>query len=730
MKVEHVRVERLRSVLRAELRDIGNFNVAIGKNNSGKSTLLSAIQTFFACLSDGQVVALGPKLGKTIDFTGRDTTLPIEIELQFSISLAERDGLLRSIALEAPQLKNAVDGLDPNLLLSATLCIVGDPNRFAYVSKLALVGVGAEQVILMVSSASASELHAKMSNFQRAKVDSEQIAAAARRVDQDDWKRLREGSSPRIPRSYLIRQMSGDEPSSTVAQLIESLLNENASFADFKRAVESSGERRLDEAESHLSAPLKNPLDTFSGQETEVPKYVLNCLRLIANTRILYLSERRKPLGQEEAQRLLALKVRRGGNEALKNIQETVHALLGVHIDAFESASSGTDKKAEMDVDEFLLEVNGAGVREALRLILDFEFQQPSILLVEEPEVHLHPALEIAMMRFLKQISASCQVFVSTHSTNFLDAGDLRNVYLVSKEKHTNVQLLDLEEAQSKIPKELGLRLSTLFMFDRLLFVEGPSDEATVRELANKVGVNLAQRNVGFIRMGGVRNFTHYANEAILSFLSKRQVEIFFLLDHDEKDNQEVETIKTRLGDKATVKILSKREIENYLLKPKAIAAFIGSKTRSAGKTGTALSPERISELLSACADELKEFTIGKHVVKFLCKPVFVTDSWIGEISKVGTKGAIQAELDKQINSVIERKNSAEEVYDRESAALAQRWDSEKLNLVPGTELLDKVFQNYGVRFKKETDSSKIAVEMGTEEIDPELVDFIKCVAR
>jgi predicted ATP-dependent endonuclease of OLD family len=119
MKVEHVRVERLRSVLHAELPEIGKFNVTIGKNNSGKSTLLSAIQTFFACLSDGQVVTLGPKLGKAIDFTGKITTLPIEIELRFSISLAERDGLLRSIALEAPQLKNAVDGLDPNLLLSA-----------------------------------------------------------------------------------------------------------------------------------------------------------------------------------------------------------------------------------------------------------------------------------------------------------------------------------------------------------------------------------------------------------------------------------------------------------------------------------------------------------------------------------------------------------------------------------------------------------------------------------
>jgi len=100
-------------------------------------------------------------------------------------------------------------------------------------------------------------------------------------------------------------------------------------------------------------------------------------------------------------------------------------------------------------------------------------------------------------------------------------------------------------------------------MFDRLVFVEGPSDEAVIREIANTLAVNLAQRNVGFVRMGGVRNFTHYATEAILSFLSKRQVEMWFLLDHDEQRQEEIVRIKERLGQRASVHVLRKREIEN-----------------------------------------------------------------------------------------------------------------------------------------------------------------------
>ncbi len=132
------------------------------------------------------------------------------------------------------------------------------------------------------------------------------------------------------------------------------------------------------------------------------------------------MTERRKQVGKEEAERLLQLKVERGGDDALSNIKQKVAALLGVKIDAFAAAAGhSSNRAAEMDVDNFLLEVNGSGIKEALRLILDVEFQKPNMLLVEEPEVHLHPALETNLMGYLKKVSSECQVFISTHSDYF-----------------------------------------------------------------------------------------------------------------------------------------------------------------------------------------------------------------------------------------------------------------------------------------------------------------------
>jgi len=118
------------------------------------------------------------------------------------------------------------------------------------------------------------------------------------------------------------------------------------------------------------------------------------------------------------------------------------------------------------------------------------------------------------MMRFLKEISQTSQVFITTHSTNFLDSGDYQRIYLVTKGyfvtsyKITLIEALALKEAEAKIPIELGIRLSSLFMYDRLVFVEGPSDELMIREFCNKLSVNLSRGNVGFILLRGIGNLS------------------------------------------------------------------------------------------------------------------------------------------------------------------------------------------------------------------------------
>src|SRR5580765_4878910 len=112
MYLETVSVKKYRSIDASELLHCGGFNVLIGKNNAGKSALLFAIDAFFVTIRKGQVVDVNPSFGRDIDYFERSEA-PIDLTLIFILSRPERDKLIRDIVADAPQMKNAAEGLDP-----------------------------------------------------------------------------------------------------------------------------------------------------------------------------------------------------------------------------------------------------------------------------------------------------------------------------------------------------------------------------------------------------------------------------------------------------------------------------------------------------------------------------------------------------------------------------------------------------------------------------------------
>ncbi|NER05210.1 MAG: AAA family ATPase, partial [Okeania sp. SIO3C4] len=513
MRLHSVKIKRLRSIEEVELKDCGDFNVLIGKNNSGKSSILLAINTFFKCIKDGNIITLNPTIEKEIDFFNKETNSPIEIIIVFGLDRDDKDVLINEIIHTAPQMKNAVGNIEFAQQLLITLKIAPPPRTYSLVTQMKLVNnymndINLDQgsFILTIDDSAAKELYNKSLKYSQQVKDTKKLDRITSKIDMSprllrDWK-----SEDDIPISYFFRDFFvGNQINSDIVSEIENIYEESQSYEQFIKSTKAIADRIKEEAKKNLEKPLLNKIDTFTGEENLIPNYAKHILERVSKLKVTHLIEQRQSIGKEDAERLLLLKMRRGGEQNLSNIKDTVLSLLGVKIDAFQAEFKTLEKaelNAELDVDDFLVEVNGSGIREALRLVLDFEFEQPNILLIEEPEIHLHPALEISMMRYLKRISSRCQIILTTHSTNFLDTGEMQNVYLVSKPDSTQIQKLDIQEAETKIPQELGIRLSSLFMFDRLVFVEGKSDEDVIREWASKLGVNFSQANVGFVIIG------------------------------------------------------------------------------------------------------------------------------------------------------------------------------------------------------------------------------------
>ncbi|MGY4098531.1 ATP-dependent nuclease [Nocardia sp. R16R-3T] len=740
MRLERLEVRRFRSIEEVVIRSFGDFNVLIGKNNSGKSNILAAIDVLFKFFALRQVATRKTDLNKTVDYFERDTSYPISITCIVDVGSDAVAKIVESIATEYPQVQNALPKRYFDLQICVEIRVVKrDSEDVQYVSSLSLVDISEEfdelkdarrYNLLEVSDAAAIEI-AKMT------FDIRGLENDIRGIDSflENWdgsSELEIESRPRrIVQSSITRSLRAASVSDeTIAAITSFVAADSISSKEIRTRIENRRivlQEKLDVANSQTISSL---ITAYAGAEGTIPDYIGLTLGILASEGALHLADRRAPIGSREASRLLRLKMTRGEDLTLKSIQSTVQTLLGVKIDAFAGESSNVTARyqpeAELDVNDFLVEVNGSGVREALRVVLDVAFEEPAILLVEEPEVHLHPALEIAMLQHLKTISKGTQVFLTTHSTNFVDSGDLGNIYIVKNIRSTSVQHVDTTTAEDELPKELGIRLSSVFMFDRLVFVEGQTDETIIRSFATKLNLNLSEKNVGFVLMGGSRNFAHYAAGATLALLTKRKVDSFFVIDRDEQDDDGINKLSDQLGRLGTLHVLNRREIENYLIDPVALSKHIGHRLGDAK-----VSPDEIRTALFEIADELKDLTVAKRIATQTCRPYRADRSKIlNESRSGGIKQAAQAALVDLEQELSSQKDRVDRLVESAEIQLASQWEEYKLDRVPGEELLGSLFKRYKLRFKKDRDGAAITELMAVEAIPPEISQLLRDICK
>jgi len=230
--------------------------------------------------------------------------------------------------------------------------------------------------------------------------------------------------------------------------------------------------------------------------------------------------------------------------------------------------------------------------------------------------------------------------------------------------------------------------------------------------------------------MGGARSFSYFAASSTLSFLANRQVKLWFLLDRDEKDDEDIAAFQDKLGDNAIARVLDKREIENYLLIPEVLRQQIAEKMVKTGTTDAPPSVERIEELLGEVADTLKEVTILKRVGKTICKPLYAS---VMQRSEELKDSSAEEKLTEQIeswqNKIDDLKSSITTEVETESHALGLIWNQSKLEIVPGDLLIDSLYKHFGVRFHKERgDGIELARLMAKEDISPEISKLIESI--
>lgn len=190
---------------------------------------------------------------------------------------------------------------------------------------------------------------------------------------------------------------------------------------------------------------------------------------------------------------------------------------------------------------DFLLEVQNIGS----------ENENGKILLIEEPEIHMHINAQKEIISLLKESLAESdnQVFITTHSHTMIEGMDLKDVYVFRKDPLSGITdiknlkqigIFDGEEIEDALISSMGVsNTDLLFLKKVILLVEGEHDKAFIKGLCERPEIAIDTEKILFKHTIGQASIFYYAG--LGEFLNLKTI-IFY--DNHELNHKDKERLK------------------------------------------------------------------------------------------------------------------------------------------------------------------------------------------
>ena len=262
----------------------------------------------------------------------------------------------------------------------------------------------------------------------------------------------------------------------------------------------------------------------------------------------------------------------------LESLHADLHALFPEY-EGFRIMSEGEEGRLEVFFKKFPSTQVGSGVKqtvECFRVIRLSTFAP--MYVVEEPEIHLHPRKQRDFYRYLREQLARRQLIVTTHSPTIVAESPIESIRVVRNlGGMAVVQSVKTPEELKHVAGELGVMPRDVFESELFIIVEDESSRNYLLRAMNVLGTGSGR--VSVIDVGGWGNTGAWANSIILRELDRPFIVVF---DGDVKTvpkrQKEMEKYLERVRiDPGRIVYLEQSNIEHYIANPRAIvAAFPG----------------------------------------------------------------------------------------------------------------------------------------------------------
>lgn len=486
MKIKSITLENFRSYKEAILIEgLSDVNIFIGPNNAGKSNILEALRYIQFLTTGGQLRGYTDMV-----FDGR-TKLNIHLALSFRLSTKERKDFINEIFQDNSQVtpeKILGSAFLSTLIYDVVLGTKGLVQEEINVSNilngnLTIIKNSIEKNVWTRESLNLTDECKKLLKLENIKPS---LTAKGKRSPVPEWRVL-------VP--------PGISPAPTEYQLLTKTREFTAKWSWFQPIRQAT--------------PNMPP-----GEQTQLDS--------AGSTLVKFLNT----LQSNDPDEFVRLK-----NENLKilpHLRKILAPLKG-------GAAVVTVGESGLESSRDLNNVS-SGLMQILILVCGILNINPgSIILIEEPELHLHAGSQRRLFELIQREAEQKQFFITTHSSIFTGCTGKVSTYLVTKKRGaTNVSKIEEPSGLKRIKNELGHRNTDLYGYESVVFIEGDSEEVAFPIIAEALGHDLIEKGICLINIRGkgkVSKLTEY-----LKYLKDSDVLAYVIADGDKQ-------VRKRLGD-------------------------------------------------------------------------------------------------------------------------------------------------------------------------------------
>lgn len=208
------------------------------------------------------------------------------------------------------------------------------------------------------------------------------------------------------------------------------------------------------------------------------------------------------------------------------------------------------------------------------------------VLLLDEPELHLHPALQTTITSVVQEGMQNAQMWLCTHSPSLINSAPLDaliNVRPASADGANQAERVSEQALRLDLLAELGMHPNSVLQYDRMIVVEGETDRKYLQTL---FPLETAR---SLVYVAGNKN-------AVLSMARtlEHNEELFPWVAVCDRDLIEPSESQGRLW------VWGRRMIENSFLEGPVLSAAIGL-------VGSTMTPSEVEEKLAEIANQERE---------------------------------------------------------------------------------------------------------------------------